>query len=153
MTFISNIPWKEGRTTQTLVIHCSAYDFRPYFQEFITDGLKLTEYDVLAIPGGIQVLTLAYFLPKLESTVKKMISFLVEKHDLKRIILVGHHDCGWYKDFRFGPVHIDLAKRQLDDLKTVAKQLREVHGLAIEAYYGDVTDKTGVVNFDIVSLA
>lgn len=140
-SFTSRIPWSEGRKAQTLVVHCSAYDFRTYFADFIANGLKLSEYDVLAIPGGIQALTAAHLLPKFSTVVIKMIRFLVEKHDLTKIVLIGHHDCGWYKDFRFGPIHIDLEERQLKDLREVAAFLRSELKIAIEVYYADLKDE------------
>lgn len=140
-TYVSSISWREGRRVDTLVVHCSAYDYRPFFAEFIEKGLKLSEADVLAIPGGIQVLTAAHLLPKFRKVVVKMIRFLVEKHDLKKVVLIGHHDCGWYKDFRFGPIHIDLKDRQLYDLREVAAAVREELKIEVEVYYADLKDE------------
>ena len=51
---------------RTLVICCSASAWMPYTREFLAGGLSLTEgsYDLLAVPGGGQLLLLGEYLPK-----------------------------------------------------------------------------------------
>lgn len=144
--FISSSPWKDDRKTETLVIHCSAYDYRTHFVGFMANGLNTAEYDVLAVPGGIQIFTMAHFFPKFQSLVRRWVEFLVEKHGLKRIVVLGHDDCSWYKDFRYGPIHFDLKQRQFDDLKAAAATLRSSLGVVVEVYFAHPKD--GKVVFD-----
>lgn len=143
--FKSEKPWGK-KEPQALVIHCSAHDFGSHFREFIEKHLKLEEYDLLAVPGSIQILTLANYLPKFEALGRKWIKFLVKNHHLPKIIIIGHDDCSWYKDFRFGPIHFDLKKRQLEDLKNVAQMLRSELGVAVEVYFAG-HENNGPVTF------
>lgn len=137
--FVSKKPWLKGRHVDTLVIHCSAFDFRPFFAEFIEQHLKLGEYDILCVPGGIQVLNVFAFATKRFSFLRKMVEFLVKKHELKRIVILGHEDCAWYRDIRFGPIHVDLTERQFKDLKSTADSLRQELGVTIDLFFGHLT--------------
>ena len=148
--FTSQLPWKTGRKVETLVINCSAWDFRPYFAEFAEKYLKFTEYDHLAVPGGIQILSMASFFVKLASMMMKWVEFLVTHHGLKKIVILGHDDCSWYKDFRFGPIHVDLKKRQIDDLLAVAQMLRSKLNIAVEIYFAQ-PQADGKVVFSAIS--
>jgi hypothetical protein len=145
----SNIHWKADRKADTLVVHCSDYRFQRFFLDFVTNGLKLTEYDLVAVPGGVQMLTVAHYIPKVRSLMRKWLGFLVEHHALKRVVIIGHDDCGWYKDFRFGPVHIDLKQRQIQDLKEVADTLHSELGVGVDIYFAHVDGSK--VLFDKVS--
>ena len=49
---------------EALVVYCSAARYQQHFEEFLIDGLKLEDYSLIAVPGGVQVLTLLDFLPK-----------------------------------------------------------------------------------------
>ena len=46
------------------MVYCSAARYQQHFEEFLTAGLKLENYSLLAIPGGVQILTLVDYLPK-----------------------------------------------------------------------------------------
>lgn len=143
------LPWQPDKKADTLVVHCSAYDFRPYFAEFIEKQLNLKNYDLLSVPGGIQVLTLADFMPKFEALMRRWIHFLVKNHRLQKIVIIGHEECSWYKDFRFGPVHIDLRDRQIKDLASVAEMLRSSLEISVDVYFAQPKD--GKVIFSQIS--
>lgn len=131
--------WEENRQAEALMIQCSAFDYRSYHARFVEEHLGLTDYDLLALPGGSQVLNLVV-LPKIRTFFYKMVWFLGKKHHPKKIVLLGHEDCSWYKDYRFGPVHVDLKERQLTDLKTVAKSLHQLLGVPVEIYFASLDD-------------
>ena len=64
----SAVQWQSDRKADTLLICCSAHEYQPYFREFLAEHLKLQEeYDAIVVPGGIQVLTMANFIPKFAS--------------------------------------------------------------------------------------
>ncbi|MCX6781543.1 MAG: hypothetical protein NTW66_00240 [Candidatus Magasanikbacteria bacterium] len=148
-TYESKIPWKAERKANTLVIHCSAFDLRPYFADFAANGLKLAEYDLVAVPGGVQMLTVAHYIAKVRVLMRKWLGFLVEHHNLTKVVIIGHDDCSWYKDFRFGPIHIDLKQRQIADLKEVAAILREEMKVGVDIYFAHIKDNK--VSFTRVS--
>jgi len=89
------------------------------------------------MPGGPQCMTLVEYLPKLSWALSKWIRYLVDTHELKRLILIAHEDCGWYKQL---PFHLlgssDPRHRQEDDLRRVKQVLaRDFPHLRVELYY------------------
>lgn len=132
--------------TDVLVVHCSDHRFQAGLYEFLNMNLNLDEnYDLLVLPGGPQCLTLAEYLPKFSWAGWKWLRFLVEKHELKRLILIAHQDCGWYKDL---PFHLhsssDPRLRQEEDLRRARNTLtQELPELRVELYYAgwDSSDK------------
>jgi len=123
---------------EVLAIHCSDHRFQAAFSEFLNGPLNLKEnYDLLVLPGGPQCLTLVEYLPKFSWAGWKWFRFLVEAHDLKRLILIQHQDCAWYKEL---PFHLhsspDLRMRQQEDLRRARAALgKERPDLHIETYY------------------
>jgi hypothetical protein len=139
--------------TDVLVVHCSDHRFQAGLYEFLNLGLNLDEnYDLLAIPGGPQCLTLVEYLPKFSWASWKWFRFLVEAHAPRRVILIAHQDCGWYKSLPFflhtssNPRH-----RQEEDLRRVRNALtKDFPGLNVELFYAgwDASDR---VTLDPVS--
>ena len=135
--------------TDVLVVHCSDHRFQAGLYEFLNRGLNLEEnYDLLVIPGGPQCLTLVEYLPKFSWASWKWFRFLVEAHSLKRMILIAHQDCGWYKEL---PFHLhassDPRSRQEEDLRRVRHTLtKEFPELEVELYYAgwDAGDRVTV---------
>lgn len=138
--FVCSAPWRSDRLAKTLMIQCSGYDIRPYHFQFVTDHLGLVEYDLLALPGGVQLLSLTHLLPKVRGFFYRVVEFLIKHHNLTKIIILGHEDCAWYKDFRFGLIHLDLKERQFNDLKVTASALHQNLGVAVEAYFANLKD-------------
>jgi hypothetical protein len=124
--------------TDALVIHCSDHRFQAAFYEFLNLKLNLNEnYDLLVLPGGPQCLTLVEYLPKFSWAGWKWFRFLVDTHDLRRLILIQHQDCHWYDDL---PLHLHSSPeprlRQEEDLRRARVALaRERPDLSVELYY------------------
>lgn len=131
------------------VVHCSSAMYQPYFQDFLRDQLRLKHYGLLALPGGVQSLTLEEHLPKFAWAAWRHIKFLVDLDAPSRIILIGHDDCRWYHR---GPIAHFIGPeraRQESDLKKVAASWKErFPGAAIEMYYATAGD--GKSTFDAV---
>jgi hypothetical protein len=131
---------------QILVIHCGDYRFQGAFHEFLNRVLNLKEtYDLLVIPGGPQSLTLVEYLPKYSWASWKWFRFFVEKHEIRRLILIQHQDCAWYHTL---PLHLhastELRARQEQDLRRVIHTLkRDYPDLRVELYYAgfDAADR------------
>jgi hypothetical protein len=123
---------------EVLAIHCSDHRFQAGFYEFLNLKLDLDEnYDLLVLPGGPQCLTLVEYLPKFSWAGWKWFRFLVEAHDLKRLILIQHEDCLWYREL---PFHLHASSeprlRQEEDLHRARVALaRERPDLSVELYY------------------
>lgn len=124
--------------TEVLVVHCSDHRFQAGIREFLNRGLNLGEnYDLLIIPGGPQCLTLVEYLPKFSWAGTRWFRYLLENHDLKRLILIAHQDCGWYKSL---PLHLHSSRnpreRQEEDLRRAHRSLmKDFSELQIELYY------------------
>ncbi|MCS6936926.1 MAG: hypothetical protein NZ610_05750 [Candidatus Bipolaricaulota bacterium] len=142
----SQAPFAE-RESAVLVIACTSNAFLPYTREFLERHLGLPEgsYDLLAVPGGGQFLLLTEYLPKFAWVGHRWIKFLVERHRLRRVIVIAHQDCAWYSEERFIPPFLQrlgvgrsLKDRQREDLREIVQALRQLSlPIAIEAYYAE----------------
>jgi len=124
--------------TEVLVVHCSDHRFQAAIRDFLDRGLKLGEnYDLFIMPGGPQCLTLVEYLPKFSWVSGKWFRYLVENHELKRLILIAHQDCGWYETL---PLHLHTSakprERQEEDLRRAGRSLmKEFPEIVVELYY------------------
>ena len=140
--------------TDVLVIHCSDHRFQAAFYEFLNLKLNLDEnYDLLVLPGGPQCLTLVEYLPKFSWAGWKWFRFLADAHDLKRLILIQHQDCEWYKEL---PFHLHSSTvprlRQEEDLRRARQTLAKEHPhLSVELYYAG-WDAQDQISVDAVSV-
>lgn len=125
-------------STEVLAIHCGDYRFQSAFREFLVQTLGLEgKYDLMVIPGGPLSLTLAEYLPKFSWASWKWLRFFVEHHEIRRLILIQHQDCGFYKTM---PHHLhsstDPRQRQEQDLRRATAALKkDFPSLAVELFY------------------
>lgn len=145
--FVSSIPFPEKKS-ETLVICCGDHRYRAQIEDFLRNGLKLTAFDELVVPGGAEFLFAAAHLPKFEWAGRRWLRFLVEHHGLREIICIAHEDCGWYKNLMVGPLNLSFLKdRQLSDLRKVPAALHEVvPGLRVRLFFARCNEK-GQVEF------
>ncbi len=61
--------------------------------------------------------------------------FLVDVAKPKKVILIGHDDCLWYKDFRFSLDRHDTREKTIHDLKGVKAGVESRFQLRAEAYF------------------
>jgi hypothetical protein len=139
----------EDKGSATLVVTCSSNAYAPYLREFLERALALPEgtYDHLAVPGGPQFLLLTEYLPKFAWAGHRWMKFLVEKHRLKRVVLITHADCAWHDDDRMIPALLHRLTgegasgegseaRQLADLRRMRDAFHDVlPAIAVEAYF------------------
>ena len=133
---------KAVRTTvanQAMAIHCSDHRFQDAFREFLTEGLGLGSYALIAIPGGGHFTSLTEIMPKFAKVGFQSLSFLIQRTGARRIILVGHEDCLFFKEFLgfyFDEAH--LHDKQFAGLRKASRALRErFEGQSIELYFAD----------------
>jgi len=147
-----NSPSKLTRTpTDVLAIHCGDYRFQSAFHDFLTRRLNLVTYDLMVIPGGPLSLRLGEHFPDYSASAAKWTHFFVELHKLRRVILIQHQDCGFYKSM---PADLfsstDLRISQEHDLRRIREALAaELPHLAIDLYYAS-WDASDNVIFDPV---
>jgi carbonic anhydrase-like protein len=138
----STVPWNPQRP-DTVIISCVDGRWRESIQEFTINHLKADLHaDFLAVPGGIEPLTLFDLVPKDFNFFRRRLEALVEAHGTRRIIAIAHQDCVWYKERKILPIRIDLRGRQIADLQRVAARLREtLPDLTIETYFARLEGK------------
>jgi hypothetical protein len=144
--------WDPERPSTT-IISCVDGRWYNHFQEFARQYLKAgTRTDFIAVPGGIEPLTLADLVPKDFSFFRRRLEGLVQAHGTTRIVAIAHQDCAWYKSRQLGPVTLNLRDVQLKDLRHSAKRLREMFpGVTVETYFARFsTDEPKRVVFEQV---
>jgi hypothetical protein len=122
-----------------LVIHCSDPRYQAHFQEFLHRRLALDSYELIAVPGGPQFLTLLDYLPKFSWVGWRWVKFLVDVAQPKEVILIAHEDCRWYRDSRFALLAGDARGRALADLRSVRAAVIERFRLPVRLYFARLT--------------
>ena len=154
VVYESSLPWDPVRP-DAVIITCVDGRWYRHFQEFAREQLKAGVHtDFLAVPGGIEPMTLFDLLPKDFNFFRRRIEALVEAHGTRRIVAIAHQDCAWYKSRKLGPITIDLRARQISDLRRSAVRLREMFpGVTVETYFARLggTNPESVL-FEAVSL-
>ena len=152
VVYESPLPWDPERPNTTIVT-CVDGRWYHHFQEFARLYLKAgTRTDFMAVPGGIEPLTLFDHVPKDFNFFRRRLEGLVEAHGTERIVAIAHEDCAWYKTRKIGPLSLDLKRRQVADLRRAAARLREMfEGVKVETYFAkhSPTDPSKVV-FELV---
>jgi carbonic anhydrase-like protein len=136
IVYESSLPWDPERPATT-IITCVDGRWYNHFQEFARVHLKAgTRTDFVAVPGGIEPMTLFDLVPKDFNFFRRRIESLVESHGTTRIVAIAHQDCAWYKSRKIGPWTIDLKDRQVSDLHRAAALLREMfESVTVETYF------------------
>lgn len=142
----------ERAETEVLAVYCSDHRFQAGIREFLDDGLGLrANYDGLVVPGGPQCLVEVDALPKFSWVARKWSRMLVQAHTLKRLVLIAHQDCGWYKWLEpWQPTHGAVRRKQEDDLRTASRMaLQLVSGLTADLFYAG-WNEAGAVTVEAV---
>jgi hypothetical protein len=103
--------------------------------EFLHQGLGLPRYDRVACPGGPVSLAgrlLAFWECR---GVEDQLRLLVRLHGLRRVVLIAHDDCGYYRDrLGFQPGQVEAEQRK--DLERAAGTVLGMDPeVAVDAYY------------------
>ena len=138
----SSLPWDPARP-DTVIISCVDGRWFRHFEEFARVQLKAgARTDYLAVPGGIEPMTLFDLVPKDFNFFRRRIEGLVAAHGTKRIVAIAHQDCAWYKESKVPSVKLNLPERQISDLRRVAVRLRETFpDVRVETYFARLEGK------------
>jgi hypothetical protein len=119
-----------------LVIHCSDPRYQPHFQDFLRNGLGLDHYGLVAVPGGVQTLTLVEYLPKFAWSGWRWLKFMFNLMTPARVVLIAHDDCRWYSDNRFVRRPGDARGKLIADMQRVGRELADRFGSGrVDLYY------------------
>ncbi len=142
MEYESKLPYHTKRM-HAAAMYCSDGRVCEQYDDFLQNGLKLPRYDRVALPGGPACLA-GYSQARLaEAGVLDELKFLVDAHELKRVVLIQHEDCAFYK-VRLNVREQSLEQLQRADLVRAAHMIRSVVGIeGIEGFFARRT-KEGV---------
>jgi hypothetical protein len=99
----STLAWDPSRP-DTTIITCVDGRWYSHFQEFAHAHRGAgPRTDFVAVPGGIEPLTLVDLMPKDFNFFRRRLEALVESHGTRRIVAIAHQDCAWYKARKLGP--------------------------------------------------
>lgn len=135
-TFIyaSAVPLDAARP-RAVVISCSDGRWGRQCDDFVDGALGLPPCDRLTVPGGPACLAGHFAAYHEGDAVAAQLGFLVEVHQLQRVVLIAHQDCAFYTAL-LGASPIGLAPQQQEDLVKAAARISEIGpGLEVEAYF------------------
>lgn len=146
--FVSSRPFGDPHV-DTLCLYCSDGRFAVQTAEFLEARAGHGVCDRLVVPGGPSSLAGGPAVWREGEVLAESLRFLLRAHDLKRILLVVHEDCGFYR----GRLGLDpgpeMQTRQLEDLrKAVARVRGFASAVEVEAYFARIVN--GKVCFERV---
>jgi hypothetical protein len=133
---------------EALILHCSDQRFQKPFNEFLTRGLGLESYGLIAIPGGGHFIPMELFLPAFAKAAFKSLSFMVKRGRPRRLILVGHDDCIFFKEqLQFFTRGTEFNQKQRANLLKARALIAEKYpNVSVEVYFAGA-DHGGSVQF------
>ena len=132
--------------SHVVVIHCSDPRYQPHFQDFLHAGLGLTHYGLMAIPGGVELLSPSETSNTLRNQGGAWFDFMCKLMTAERCILIGHADCRWYVESRVEPDESCLKEHQSRDLNAVRAEIhRRLPLVDVELYFAELEGE--VVSF------
>ncbi len=113
-----------------LAIFCSDERFVEATIDFLKEDLEIKTCDLVVVAGG------PVFIAQKESSLIERLELLINFHQIKKIILISHENCGYYKHFYPELSSQNLEKFQVEDLRKSLNFLKEkgIEGYAFFAY-------------------
>jgi hypothetical protein len=117
-----------------LALYCSDGRWGEAFDEFCHRHLQIPRYDRWAVPGGPAALAASGHDSALLRAARLQLDFLVQAHELERLVLITHYGCAWY-GHRLQLSPDECLPAQAEDARRAATVLQEWYpGLRVEAY-------------------
>lgn len=121
----------EAAYADVLAVCCSDGRFIEAVGRFLEDR-DVARHDLLAWPGGPGMLCAGTAGVYERKVATDALDFLVESHHTRRLILIGHDHCAYYRR-RWNEAN---SKRPIDDLSRVRAAILSRHThLAVEMYF------------------
>ncbi len=146
MAFKSDIVFEPHRI-HAAAVYCSDGRFGDQCDQFLHEHLGLPNYDRIALPGGPGALAGHAAAAVDAAAVMSDLRFLVEAHELTRVVLIAHGGCAFYAQ-KLGLTEPALEQQQVQDLQGVAAALREAGVERVETYLARVAGER--VGFEAV---
>ncbi len=126
---------------EALVVHCADPRFQTAFREFVNKELGITSYVPLVVGGGIHSFGVEQLMPKNFKIVWEQIKFFIKEAKVKKVIIINHEDCLWYKTMKGYYPSIELPVKGKLDLKTAAQRiLKDFAGVEVRSFWAGLKD-------------
>jgi len=102
-----------------LAVFCSDERFVSASLEFLRQILKTDRFDLIALPGA------PAFIAQSERSLIERLKLLLGAQRIKRVVLIAHEDCGYYKNQYPGLPFDEIRQKQLDDLSKATEFLKD----------------------------
>ena len=134
--YVTELPWDPERP-ETVVITCVDGRWYGHFRNSRREHLNAGPCtDFMAVPGGIEPMTLADEVPKDFNFFRRRLEALVEAHGTRRIIVIAHQDCAWYRERMGGASAEAMRAKQVADMRRAASWLRaRFEGVVVQPYF------------------
>jgi hypothetical protein len=117
-----------------LALYCSDGRWGEAFDEFCQRHLQIPRYDRWAVPGGPAWLAPSNEEAGFVQTARGQLDFLVQVHELERIVVITHYGCAYYGR-RLGQGPEECLTAQIEDAHRALATLREWYPeMRLEAY-------------------
>src|SRR5688572_25114084 len=131
--FTSAKQWNPERIG-ALALYCSDGRWGEAFDEFCHRHLQIPRYDRWAVPGGPAWLAPQNGKLGFGQTARMQLDFLVQAHQLERIVLITHYGCAYYGQ-QLGKPPEDCLSVQTEDTNVATATLRNWYPeMRVEAY-------------------
>ncbi len=108
-----------NHSCDNLVVTCIDFRFQDYINNWISKNVPPKSYDRVAFAGGVKNL----------DTILSQIEVSKRLHDIKKVVLINHEDCGAYR--AEGGV-----ERHYEDLRNASSKIKQqIPNLEVETYY------------------
>jgi hypothetical protein len=116
-----------------MALYCSDGRWGEAFDEFCHRHLQIPRYDRWAVPGGPAWVNAPHGSEYLKAT-RIQLDFLVQAHELERLVLITHFGCAWYGHLLKRPPEECLGE-QMNDVRKAAATLNGWYpGLIVDCY-------------------
>lgn len=106
-------------TCDAAVITCIDFRFQDFINSWISENLPEKSHDRVAFAGGVKNL----------ETILGQVEISKRLHDIKKVVLINHEDCGAYGES-------GTPEKHAEDLKAAADAITEkIPGIEVETYY------------------
>ncbi len=108
-----------AHTCQNIVVTCIDFRFQEYIDSWIHQNLKVGDFDRVEFAGGVYDSEL----------IMKQIGISSRLHNIKKVYLMNHEDCGAYGDQ-------GTYERHVQDLSNMRKNIATLYpDLSVETYF------------------
>ena len=122
--------------TGNIAVFCSDERFAEATLEFLK-SIGVENADLLVVPGG------PAFIAQGETAIVERLELLIREHRAKRVILIAHDDCGYYKH-RYPHLSSDRRREvELGDLRKAVEVVKR-YGVEVKAYFARLEGNTVV---------